>query len=114
MPGFNDNETTARNIASTFTDARVRHFYDAFPAHVAGKAFAEGRIPSKRGPAWDIYFFYSDKDVWTDGPPEPTAWMHQLGGIGRADAAKFRSGDDLVTHLHAAMHLVTGQECNKP
>ncbi len=109
MPGFNDNEQTSRKIVGSFVDPRVKHFYDPFPAHLVGKAFAQGRI--SRGPAWDIYFFYNKGVEWESNPPEPTAWMHQLGGGGRADPDRFHSGDDLIAHLHAGMHLVTGEGC---
>ncbi len=109
MPGFNDNEQTARMIAGSFVDPRVKHFYDPFPAHLVGKAFALGRI--SRGPAWDIYFFYKKGQEWTDGSPEPAEWMHQLGGGGRADAGKFQTGQDLIDQLHKAMHQVTGAMC---
>ena len=111
MPGFNDNERTARKIAGSFSDARVEHFFDPFPAHLVGKAFASGRIT--QGPAWDIYFFYKKGQSWSDGPPEPVEWMHQLGGGGRADATKFRTGQGLVDQLHEAMHTVTGANCKE-
>ena len=109
MPGFNDNEQTAKRIAGTMIDPRVRHFYDPFPDHRAGKAFAKGLL--KGGPAWDIYFFYQKGAEWKDNPPGPTEWMHQLGGGGRADATHFHSGQDLVDKLHEAMHTVTGEDC---
>ena len=109
MPGFNDNEQTSRQIAGSFSDSRVKHFYDPFPAHLVGKAFAKGRI--SRGPAWDIYFFYKKGQEWTDGPPEPAGWMHQLGGGERADGAMLRTGAALVEQLHKTMHQVTGAEC---
>ncbi len=108
MPGFNDNEKTARKIAGTIEDKRVKHFYDPFPAHLAGKTFGKGL--TKRGPAWDIYFFYDKGQEWTDGPPKPAEWMHQLGGAG-ADASKFHSGTDLVDQLHETMHKVTAAKC---
>lgn len=109
MPGFNDNERTSRKIAESFSDPRVRHFYDPFPAHLVGKAFAQGRI--SQGPAWDIYFFFKKGQEWTDGPPEPAEWMHQLGGA-RAGDSKLHTGTDLVEHLHQAMHSVTGAKCD--
>ena len=37
MPGFNDNETTAKRMAGSFNDPRVKHYFDSFPAHLAGK-----------------------------------------------------------------------------
>ena len=92
MPGFNDNEKTARRIAGTFDDPRVRYFFDPFPKHLAGKAFAEGRITS--GPAWDIYFFFDQGAQWKEKPPEPVEWIHQLSGGRRADAKLFRTGAD--------------------
>ncbi len=82
MPGFNDNEETARKIAGSISDPRVKHFYDAYPAHLVGKAFAKNRISA--GPAWDIYFFYTKGTDWKNAPPSPAEWMHQLGGGGRA------------------------------
>ena len=85
MPGFNDNERTAQKIAGTFSDPRVKHFYDPFPAHLVGKAFAKGRI--SRGPAWDIYFFYKKGQEWNDAPPDPAEWMHQLAYGRRLRAA---------------------------
>lgn len=109
MPGFNDNERTSRKIAGSFSDPRVRHFYDPFPAHLVGKAFAKGRI--SRGPAWDIYFLYKKGEEWKDAPPAPAEWMHQLGGGRRADATKFHAGRDLIDQLHEAMHQVTGANC---
>lgn len=108
MPGFDDHEKSARRIASTFDDQRVTHFFDPFPAHRAGKAFAEGRIT--RGPAWDIYFFYKKGQEWKDAIPEVAEWMHQLGGGERADANKFRTGQGLVRQLHSAMSKLTGSD----
>lgn len=114
MPGFNDNEKTAAEIARTLSDRRVRHFYDPMATHLAGKAFAKGLLKGGGGPAWDIYFFYKKGLEWDDGPPPPTEWVHQLGGGRRADPAHFRSGTDLVEELHEAMHRVTGEDCALP
>lgn len=110
MPGFNDNETTARKIAGTLDDPRVAHFYDPLASHRAGKAFAEGLIHGG-GVAWDIYFFYEKGATWGDKPPTPAEWMHQLGGGRRADPDRFHPGKELVDELHKAMHKVTGEEC---
>lgn len=111
MPGFKDNKQSARRIAGSFDDPRVKHFYDPFPAHRVGKAFAKNRV--FRGPAWDIYFFYKKGEEWKDSPPEPAEWMHQLGGGDRADATKFKTGAGLVEQLHEAMHKVTGAACKE-
>ncbi|MCZ6815714.1 MAG: hypothetical protein O7F76_03320 [Planctomycetota bacterium] len=108
MPGFNDNEKTAKRIAGTMMDPRVKHFYDPYPGHRAGKAFATGVV--KRGPAWDIYFFYDKGATWTQGPPKPVDWWHQLGGGARSDPERFAAGV-LAEKLHDSMHKVTGAEC---
>lgn len=110
MPGFADDEAAARRIAGTFNDQRVQHFYDRFPAHLAGKAFAGNLV--QHGPAWDIYFFYGKGQQWTDTPPQPVEWMHQLSGGTRADPAKFHTGAELFERLHETMHEVTGAECS--
>lgn len=108
MPGFNDNRETAKRIAETISDPRVKHFYDPFPTHNAGREFANGLI--NRGPAWDIYLFY-DKDVaWDDKPPRPIEWWHQLGGGDRADLDRFAAGV-IADRLHESMHRVTGASC---
>lgn len=111
MPGFDDNEKTARQIAGTIIDSRVRHFYDPIATHRAGKAFAKGIIAEGRGPAWDIYFLYDQGAEWEGGPPRPAEWMHQLGGGRRADRDHFHTGADLTEQLHKAMHRVTGDHC---
>lgn len=103
MPGFNDNLETAAAIASTITDPRVRHFYDPFPSHLAGKAFARDVISTGRGSAWDIYLFYGEDAVWDEYPPAPAAFTHQLSGGIRADAERFRTGDALVSELRNLM-----------
>lgn len=112
MLGFNDNETTAEKIADSFHDPRVRHFYDPFPVHRAGKAFAKELLT--QGPAWDIYLFYEKGLTWEALPPKPTEWMHQLSGGRRADPAHFHTGADLVEQLHEAMHKVTRAKCAQP
>ncbi len=111
MPGFMDNQRSARAATRRLIDPRVRHFYDPFPSHLAGKAFAKGLIAEGNGPAWDIYFFYKKGTQWSDGPPQPDRWMHQLGGGGRADAKRFKTGQDLIDGLHQAMHDLTGDQC---
>ena len=96
-----DGERAARRSARILTDPRVRQFHD--PHHRVGNAIAEGLLYEGGGPAWDIYLFYEKGGVWGDGPPRPTAWMHQLGGDRRADPAHLRTGGDLVVELRKAM-----------
>jgi hypothetical protein len=95
----NDSIETATNAARPFTDSRVRHFYD--PEKQVGKDIAnslqwEGRI------AWDIYLFYSPEQKWTDLPPSPSLYSHQLTNEW-ADREHYRVGADLAESLRRSM-----------
>ena len=95
----NDSIEPATNAAMPFTDTRVRHFYD--PEKHVGKDIAnslqsEGRI------AWDIYLFYSPEQKWTDLPPSPSLYSHQLTNEW-ADRDHYRVGNDLAESLMDSM-----------
>lgn len=111
IPSFSDDKKAAAKMAATFDDSRVRHFYDPFPVHRAGRGFAEGLIAEGRGPAWDIYLFYKPGLVWDDAPPAPSAYLHQLSGGQRADAQYFATGDDLIERLHELVHATASASC---
>jgi hypothetical protein len=94
-----DSEATAKDKAEIFNDHRVCQFYD--PDKLSGKAIAksvgwEGMV------AWDIYLFYPNGSVWSDFPPTPQYWMHQLEESW-ADRDRFHTGDDLANELFNAM-----------
>jgi len=93
-----DNEASASRASAIFDDPRVAQFHD--PRRLAGQAFAAGLL--NRPPAWDIYLFYEPGSTWTDGPPKPAQWMHQLG-FGAADEARSRTGDALAAGLYQGM-----------
>ncbi len=98
-----DSKAAATISAQAIDDPRVRHFHDW--EQRSGKAVA-GSLGCEAEVAWDIYLFYASGSEWADGPPAPTDWMHQLPGTW-ADPAHFRTGDDLVNELHAAMQGLT-------
>ena len=80
-------------------DRRIRHFYD--PDQRAGREVAtclkwEGYI------AWDIYLFYAPGRTWTDTPPEPDFWMHQMSADW-AQNSHFKTGDSLKRGLSEAL-----------
>lgn len=102
-----DRRAAAEKMAGEFKDPRVRQFHDT-RKHLAGEAFRGKQV--KRGPAWDIYFFYDKQAEWKDAPPEPVEWWHQLGGGDRADPERFAAGV-LEERLHESMHRVTGAKC---
>ena len=101
-----DAREAAGPSARIIADPRVRHFHD--PEKRAGKAVAES-LGCESAVAWDIYLFYASGSEWTDGPPAPIDWMHQLPGSW-ADPARLHTGDDLVEELQKAMKRLTSAQ----
>ena len=81
------------------SDSRIRHFYDHRKA--TGKTIADS-VGWAGNIAWDIYLFYSPSAKWTDTPPKPICWMHQLTD-GWAAGDNYRTGDDLKNELFISM-----------
>jgi len=109
IPGFRDGLASARRAAARFgPDARVTHFYDPHPSHLAGKAFSKAALPDGKL-AWDIYMFFKPGQRWDEVPPPPAAFRHQLGRL--RDAEEYRTGEALADDLHAIMHELTGDSC---
>ncbi len=106
-----DNADAALKSSALFgdpPDPRLKQFHD--PNKRSGRAFARDLLYKGGGPAWDIYLYYDKDAVWTDKPPKPVVWYHQLGGDRRADPALFRPG----TKLSAALRDATGRVVNGP
>jgi hypothetical protein len=88
-----DSLDAAREARSLVQDGRVSHFWDAertLPALLAPLlGLPEG------WPAWDVYLAYGRGARWTDAPPAPSFWHHQLGDQVRApvlDGGAFGDG----------------------
>jgi hypothetical protein len=95
----NDSLAAVISAAGPFTDLRVRHFFD--PEKKVGKAIAkslswEGRI------AWDIYLYYAPGQKWTDQPPSPVLYAHQLTNVW-ANRGHYRVAADLTEELRLSM-----------
>jgi hypothetical protein len=100
-----DSEQTAKKAAAMFKDHRVAHFYDSNKR--SGKAIAN-HLGWNGQVAWDIYLSYESGAEWTDAPPRPINWMHQLKDSW-ADKTHFRTGDGLVNEiLNATTKLLGG------
>jgi hypothetical protein len=95
-----DNEAAAQRSAAIFDDPRVKQFHD--PDRAAGLAIADGLLFAGAGPAWDIYLYYDLDAEWTNRPPKPAEWFHQLSGGRRADPQRFRPGPKLTEALGKA------------
>jgi hypothetical protein len=73
-----DDERSSRKAVMLFPDERVKNYW--VRTRAVGELF-QPPINLKGGPAWDVYLVYEPGIGWdSDTPPEPTFFMHQLGG----------------------------------
>ena len=91
-----DSEKKAKSSSVIFSDMHVTQFYD--PNLLSGKAVANS-LGWTGKTAWDIYLFYPAGSEWSQHPPLPGEWVHQLKDDW-ADRKHFRTGSDLVDSLH--------------
>ena len=84
------------------SDSRIQHFYNN--NKMVGKAIADS-VGWAGHVAWDIYLFYRPFVIWTETPPKPIYWMHQLTD-GWATKNNYRTGDDLKYELLISMEKV--------
>ena len=56
--------------------------------------------------AWDIYLFYPPTRIWTETPPKPEYWMHQLSDDWAIND-QYRTGNDLKNELSASIQRLT-------
>jgi hypothetical protein len=89
---FGDSRDAAQEAMSLVPDGRARHFWDS--SGRLSKRYAKVvELPGKKTFAWDVYFVFGPKAVWSETPPAPDFWMHQLGGRDTGnmlDGRKFR------------------------
>jgi hypothetical protein len=88
---FGDNRAKALASTKLVGDKRALHFWDG--TGWLGKHYGKAlKLPGTKTFAWDVYFVFDPDAKWEKAPPEPTEWMHQLGGTdGRQlDAEKLR------------------------
>lgn len=73
-----DDEHSSRKAVTLFPDERVTNYW--VHTRAVGELF-QSPINLEGEPAWDVYLVYEPGVVWdSDAPPEPTSFMHQLGG----------------------------------
>jgi len=87
-----DDERSARKAVTLFPNERVKQYW--VRSRAVGELF-QPPINLEGKPAWDVYLVYAPGIVWDgDTPPEPTFFMHQLGGRlpddQRLDGSKLR------------------------
>jgi hypothetical protein len=96
-----DNDSIEATLPSVkfLSGKQFQHFYDQHQN--VGKIIANsvgwiGKV------AWDIYLFYEPYTDWTDRPPKPKYWMHQLTDDW-AQNDKYQTGGDLKNELFVSM-----------
>ena len=73
-----DNLAAAGKSVAYVADDRAAHYWDQDKS--LGFSFGKRvTLPRKRELAWDVYFVFDQQADWTEFPPEPVFWMHQLG-----------------------------------
>jgi hypothetical protein len=89
------------------TDDRLRHFWDhdLMLSREYHRVLQLGQCPRPHRIAWDIFLLYGAGIVWTEEPPLPEFWMHQLflEDVPELDATVLRR------QLERRMHADTDQ-----
>lgn len=71
-----DNPKAALEAESLLDDSRVVHYWDERMS--LGKFYGSVLELPRGDLAWDTFFVYAPGVEWTERPPTPTSWMHQL------------------------------------
>ena len=73
-----DDERSSQKVVKLFPDKRVKNYW--VHTRAVGEMF-QAPIDLSGEPAWVVYLVYEPGVEWAgDAPPEPTYFMHQLGG----------------------------------
>ena len=95
MPVMVDDKIDAVAAATqTIPDSRARHYWDGD----LSLGFAYGALvtlPNGEDLAWDTYFAFERDALWSDQPPVPNKWWHEL----RNDNHKTMSTQHLREYL---------------
>ena len=100
-------QATAAVRARLPADNRVMHFWDRdlIVSRAYHGVLQLGQRQRRHRVAWDLFLLYGAGIVWTDAPPVPGFWMHQLflDDVPKLDVAA------LKRHLEQLIHGVTGR-----
>jgi len=101
-----DNATSAADAAQAFPVLpNITHFHD--PDRVVGKEVAR-RLGAPDRTAWDFYLLYAKGLAWTDHPPAPLRWFHQLRDDPWAGPGHYRWGQGLRPAIRDALDVALG------
>lgn len=68
--------SAAKRESKRVADPRAVHFYDS-DAWLS-RVFRETIGLPEGSPAWDVFFVFDRDARWSERPPQPSFWMHQL------------------------------------
>lgn len=97
-----DNRKTAVAATKNVADARAHHFWhpDATLARRYGEILG---LPDGEQFAWDTYMVFDAGVEWSDGPPAPTDWMHQMNGTLGPEHPRWLDGDRFREAVNALL-----------
>lgn len=88
-------DTRAKAVDATMLvpDTRAAHFWDEHG--VVPKTYGPVlNLPAGKQFAWDTYMVFGTEAEWTDSPPTPHDWMHQLSSVLGREHEQWLNGDE--------------------
>lgn len=104
-----DSLAAIEHAAADFSRGGLRQFAD--PERTVGRLVADS-LGGAGSIAWDSYLFYGPDARWDDELPEPTEWVHQLGGCSWAPPERYRCGDELTDELGTVARRMVRHYCD--
>jgi hypothetical protein len=95
-----DDAPAAQVAAAQIQHIRLAHFHD--PGKLAARRMA-AVLGGAGHFAWDVYLVFAPQATWTDLPPQPVDWVHQLDHAAWAPAERRRKGEALVQALESLL-----------
>ncbi|HZL86100.1 MAG TPA: hypothetical protein VFD07_12070 [Candidatus Krumholzibacteria bacterium] len=89
-----DNARASRKATMLVPDARARHYW--IDTEALGELF-QPALGLTTEPAWDVYLVYPPGGTWSDVPPAPEFFMHQL--VGRLPEERLLDGEALAQRI---------------
>ena len=97
FPG--DSRSWAQTRSDEFRDDRLSYYWDG--SRLTGGEW--GKTLGIDRTAWDVYFLYGSRSQWDGTAPQPSFWMHQLGGVTKAPHLNEQEFEDKVKELLASV-----------
>ncbi len=89
-----DDARSSRKATALVPDPRARHYW--VDTQALGQLF-QPTLGLTAEPAWDVYLIYPPGRTWSDKPPAPEFFMHQL--VGRLAEDRLLDGAALAVEI---------------